>query len=394
MGNLVANNMNIPLARPDISEQDIQAVVDVLKTHDLSLGPKLSEFEKAFCQITGARYAVAVNSGTAALHLAVKSLGIGPGDEVITTPFSFVASANCILFERGQPVFVDIDPATFNINPELIEQKVTGRTKAILPVHVFGRPAHMDSIMEIARKYGLAVIEDACEALGAFWKDSHVGSIGDIGTFAFYPNKQITTGEGGILVTHEQSLATLCKSLRNQGRDSHNGWLQHPRLGFNYRIGDMNCALGISQLKRISDFRKDRERVATLYRYFLEGIEEIKLPAYQIKNAQISWFVYVIQLKNSSRQQRDRFLRYLREHGIACSDYFSPIHLQPYFRKLGYSPGDFPLTEKISESTVALPFFYGLKEDQIQYIADAIRQDLYEQGLTQESSHTVHSPVL
>jgi len=368
--------MNIPLARPDITEQDIQAVVDVLKTPNLSLGPKLGEFEKAFCQFTGARYAVAVSSGTAALHLAIRSLGIGPGDEVITTPFSFVASANCILFEKARPVFVDIDPATFNINPELIEENITEKTKAILPVHIFGRPVNMDSIMEIARKYGLSVIEDACEALGAFWKDRHVGTIGDIGTFAFYPNKQITTGEGGMIVTDQQSLVRLCSSLRNQGRDSHNGWLQHRRLGFNYRIGEMNCALGISQLKRLPEFLKRRDKVAALYREFLGEIEEINLPPYQIDNAHISWFQYVIRLKNSTREQRDQFLQYLRTRGVACGDYFSPIHLQPYFQELGYHKDPFTVTERVAESTVALPFSSSLTEEEIHYIAGVVRAGL------------------
>ncbi len=386
--------MRIPLARPDIAEQDIQAVVDVLRTSYLSLGPKLGEFEEAFRRFTGARYSVAVSSGTAALHLAVKSLGIGPGDEVITTPFSFVASANCILFENARPVFVDIDPTTFNINPELIQENITEKTKAILPVHIFGRPVNMDSIMQIARKHGLSVIEDACEALGAFWKDRHVGTIGDIGTFAFYPNKQMTTGEGGMIVTNEQSLAELCRSLRNQGRDSHKGWLQHQRLGFNYRISDMSCALGISQLKRLHKFLKRRDQVADRYREFLGEIEEIELPPYQMDNAHLSWFLYVIQLKDSNREQRDQFLQHLRSQGVACSDYFSPIHLQPYFRELGYSRTACPVTKKVSQSTVALPFFNRLKKDEIRYIADVIKQGLYDQALTQQSSYTVHRPVL
>lgn len=386
--------MQIPLARPDITEQDIQAVVDVLKTPTLSLGPKLGEFEEAFCGFTGARYAVAVSSGTAALHLAIRSLEIGPGDEVITTPFSFVASANCILFEKARPVFVDIDPTTFNINPELIEENITERTKAILPVHIFGRPVNMNSIMEIARKHGLSVIEDSCEALGAFWKDHHVGTIGDIGTFAFYPNKQMTTGEGGMIVTNEQSLAELCRSLRNQGRVSHKGWLQHQRLGFNYRISDMSCALGISQLKRLHKFLKSRDRVADLYREFLGETEEIELPPYRMDDAHMSWFLYVIQLKNSTRERRDQFLHYLRNHGVACSDYFAPIHLQPYFQELGYSQVTFPETEKISESTVALPFFNHLKKEEVRYIADVIKQGLYEQAFAKPSSYTVHRPVL
>lgn len=386
--------MKIPLSRPDINENDIQAVVDVLRTPQLSLGPKLPEFEAAFSAFTGARYAVAVSSGTAALHLAVKALDIGCGDEVITTPFSFVASTNCILYERARPVLVDIDPFTFNIDPEKVREKITSKTKALLPVHVFGRPADMDSLMSVAAEHGLKMIEDACEALGAFWRERHVGAIGDLGTFAFYPNKQMTTGEGGMIVTDNSYLAQICKSFRNQGRDSESNWLQHERLGFNYRIDEMSCALGLSQLARIDELLRRRARVANLYRLYLQEIEEVELPPYEVENARISWFVYVIRLKHDFAEERDNLLGFLRSRGIACSDYFRPIHQQPYFRSLGYRRGDFPVAERIGDSTVALPFFTGLAEDEIQYVCDVVKQALFKYGLTKTAAYSVHRPVL
>jgi perosamine synthetase len=366
----------IPLSRPDINEADIEAVVSVLRTPQLSLGPRVPEFEEAFCAFTGARHATAVSSGTAALHLAVHALGIGPGDEVITTPFSFVASANCVLFERATPVFVDIDPATLNIDPRAIEAAITPRTKAILPVHVFGVPADMDAIQAIADQHGLSVIEDACEALGGRWRGRACGSMGTAGTFAFYPNKQMTTGEGGVVVTNDQVLDTLIKSLRNQGRDSMGGWLHHERLGFNYRLSDINCALGLSQLARIDGILAARRRVAELYRQQLSEIDEIELPIDSLANADISWFVYVIRLRHAASGQRTAFMEYLRTHGVACANYFEPIHLQPYFRRMGYSPGDFPVSEGVSQRTVALPFFNRLDEHQVIRVADVVRQAL------------------
>jgi dTDP-4-amino-4,6-dideoxygalactose transaminase len=366
----------IPLSRPDISEADIQAVTDVLRTPFLSLGPKLTEFEEAFCAYTGARFATATSSGTAALHLVVRGLGIGPGDEVITTPFSFVASANCILFERATPVFVDVDPISLNLDPALIERQISSRTKAILVVHIFGRPANMDEILQIARRYDLRVIEDACEALGASWGGRSVGTIGDAGTFAFYPNKQITTGEGGLIVTNDAGLDRLFKSLRNQGRSADGAWLQHERLGFNYRLSEINCALGISQLSRLDGFLRRRREVAELYRRYLADLDELELPPYEIRGAEISWFLYVARLRGATRPERDALLRKLRERGIACSDYFSPIHLQPHFQALGHGPGEFPVAEAAADSTVALPFFNQLQEEQIQRTAAAIRQAL------------------
>ncbi len=367
---------DIPLSRPDISETDIQAVVDVLRTPFLSLGPKLPAFESAFAEYVGARHATAISSGTAALHLAVKALGIGRGDEVITTPFSFVASANCVLFEDAVPVFVDIEETTFNLDVTAIERRITPRTKAILPVHVFGRPANLDAILDIARRHDLRVIEDACEAIGARWRGRRVGAIGDVGAFAFYPNKQMTTGEGGMLVTNDRHLDQLFKSLRNQGRGEAGAWLQHERLGYNYRLSDINCALGLAQLGRLDAILRRRQDVADEYRRQLSGIAEIELPIYDLPDAEVSWFVYVVRVKGRDRSGRDEVLRTLRADGIACSDYFSPLHLQPHIQRLGHRAGDFPVTEAVAASTIALPFHTNLTPEQIGRISQALRQAL------------------
>ena len=366
-------------------------MVDVLRTPFLSLGPKLPEFESAFADYVGARFATATSSGTAALHLAVKALGIGRGDEVITTPFSFVASANCVLFEDAVPVFVDIEETTFNLDVALIERQITPRTKAILPVHVFGRPANIDAILDIAQRHGLRVIEDACEAVGARWRGQRVGSLGDVGVFAFYPNKQMTTGEGGMLVTNDQALDQLFKSLRNQGRGEASAWLQHERLGFNYRLSDINCALGLAQLGRIAEILRQRRGVAEEYRRYLADIEELELPLYDVADGEISWFVYVVRLKGFARAERDEVLRRLKSEGIACNNYFSPLHLQPHLRRLGYQEGDFPITEAIAASTVALPFYNNLQTEQIRRVSDVLRRAL---SRGPQAAHPLHRSVL
>jgi len=373
--------MKVSLSEPEITNIDRNAVLGVLNTPNLSLGPKLGEFEKKFADYIGCKFAVAVNSGTSGLHLCLRALDIKDGDIVITPPFSFVASANCMLFERAKPVFVDIDEKTLNIDVNLMADTVRGlkkkdsELKAILPVHVFGLPCEMDEIMEIAHMYEVHVIEDACEAVGAeyliekTWKK--VGTFGECGVFAFYPNKQITTGEGGMIVTDDENIYRLCRSMRNQGRSEDGSWLQHERLGFNYRISDINCALGIAQLERIDDILAKREKVARLYNERLKDVEELILP-HSEENKKISWFVYVIRLQDKySREDRDTILGELREKGIGCSNYFSPIHLQPFYRKLfGYKEGDFPVTEKVSQRTIALPFFNNLKEEEIDYVCE------------------------
>jgi perosamine synthetase len=381
------DRFELPLSRPDISEADIQSVVGVLRTPFLSLGPKLGEFERAFCDYTGARFATAVSSGTAALHLAVTALDIKPGDEIITSPFSFVASANCALFVNAVPVFVDIDPVTFTLDPEQIERRITPRTRAILPVHVFGRPANMDAVMDVARRHRLRVIEDACEALGARWRGRHVGTLGDVGTFAFYPNKQITTGEGGMLVTDDPELDRLFKSLRNQGRGSSGAWLQHERLGFNYRLSEINCALGLSQLLRYVRIHQRRHAAAEEYRRQLAGMDGLELPIYESPDAELSWFVYVVRLLDGGFAGREAVLEALRQEGIGCSNYFAPLHLQPHFRELGYREGDFPVTEAVAASTVALPFYTTLRREHIARIAGALRRAMGRPRAVLEPQH-------
>jgi perosamine synthetase len=374
-------NMNIPLSRPWLTEIDRNTVLEVLNTPFLSFGPKLDEFESKFAEYIGAKYALAVNSGTSGLHLCVRALGIKDDDLVITTPFSFVASANCLLFERANPIFVDIDEKTLNIDVDQLEDKIQELrngdkiVQAVIPVHIFGRPCELDRIMETARKSDIRVIEDACEAVGAeYFVDKNwkkVGAFGDCGVFAFYPNKQITTGEGGMIVTDDKNIYRLCRSMRNQGRSDDESWLQHERLGFNYRLSDINCALGIAQLERIDDILTRRERVAQLYNERLKDEEGLILPYFE-ENKKISWFVYVIRLNDKySREDRDTIIGGLKEKGISCSNYFSPIHLQPFYRRsFGYKKGDFPITEEVSQRTIALPFFNKLNEKEIDYVCE------------------------
>jgi len=363
----------IPLARPDLTEREVEAVVRVLRTPRLSLGPALEAFERKLAEVAGVKHAVAVNSGTSALHLCVKALGVGEGDEVITTPFSFIASANCILFERAKPVFVDIDPKTLNLDPELVETAITSRTRAILAVDVFGHPAEWDALTEIARRHNLKLIEDAAEALGAAYKGRPAGSFGDAAVFAFYPNKQITTGEGGAVLTDRDEVAQLCRSLRNQGRaeGSSGGWLRHERLGYNYRLSDVNCALGLAQLERLDELLARRERVAQLYNERLEPLERRGLlqRPYVAPYVKMSWFVYVVRLdERFTQRERDCVIEKLRAQGVECADYFPPIHLQPVYRALGYKPGAFPVTEAVAQRTVALPFHTRLTPEDVECV--------------------------
>lgn len=362
----------IPLSKPDITDLERKKVERVLETSYLSLGPKLEEFERKIAKYIGVKYAVGVNSGTSALHLIIRALGIKAGDEVITTPFSFIASANCILFEKAKPVFVDIQPHSLNINPELIEAKITAKTRAILAVDVFGYPADWDKLSKIAKKHKLFLIEDSAEALGSEYKNKKCGSFGDAAVFGFYPNKQITTGEGGAVVTNNKKIADLCRSMRNQGRDSKvNRWLVHRRLGYNYRLSELNCALGIAQLARIQEIIKRRNRVARMYSRKLKNIEEIDIP-YIVPDVKIDWFVYAIRLKKGFREkEREQILKSLYKKGIECGIYFPSIHLQPFYRKIfGYKKGDFPITESVSERSIALPFYNNLREKEINYIVD------------------------
>jgi perosamine synthetase len=371
--------MRVHLSRPDITEAEIDAVCEVLRSPNLSLGPKLGEFEAAFARYAGRKYAIAVNSGTSGLFLCAEALGIGPGDEVITTPFTFIATVNFILMVGATPVFVDIDPISLNIDPAKIEAKITSRTKAIVPVEVFGNPAGMDTVSAIAKKHGLAVIEDCCEALGAKLHGQKAGTFGDIGVFAFYPNKQMTTGEGGMIVTDDERLADMCYSLRNQGRGKGAGWLAHERMGYNYRLCDINCALGIVQLSRIEEFVEKRAKVARMYGALLAEERRILAPA-EPADARMSWFVYVIRLNDRyTITQRNALIQKMLGRGIQVSNYFPPAHLQPFMvEKFGYKEGDFPITDKVCQRTMALPFHNNLTMDEAKLVCGELKAALDE----------------
>jgi len=353
----------INLSCPDITDAEIKAVTDVLKTPYLSLGPKLKEFEQAFCDYTNKKHAIAVNSGTSGLFLALLALNIGPGDEVITTPFTFIATVNSIIMVGAKPVFVDIDPVNYNIDADKIEEKITEKTKAIIPVIVFGNPFGIDEVVRIAKKHNLAVIEDSCEALGTEYKGKKAGTFGDIGLFAFYPNKQMTTGEGGIIITDNDDIADMCNSLRNQGRGKGPGWLAHERVGYNFRLSDINCALGIVQLSRINEFIKKRTAVAQRYQNLLKDEKRITVPK-KPDDCVMSWFVFVIKLNDSFTQtQRDFILKEMHDNDIQVSNYFPPVHLQPFMVDLlGHKQGDFPVTDNLCQRTIAIPFHNNLPE--------------------------------
>ena len=363
--------MKIPLSAPDIEEWEVERVAEVLRSGRLSLGPKLSEFERAVAAYVGAADGVAVNSGTSGLHLAVRALGLGPGDEVITTPFSFIAPANAILYERATPVFVDIDAATLNIDPARIEAAVTPRTRALMIVHTFGRPAAMSSIMDIAQRHRLLVIEDACEAIGAETGGHKVGAIGDAGVFAFYPNKQLTTGEGGIIVTNDAGMAARMRSMRNQGRAQSADWCEHQELGFNYRLPEVSCALGLSQLARVESILERREAVARAYSLRLSAEPDLILPEMLIPAGRISWFVYVVRLSDRfGPRDRDWVASELQARGIGCARYFAPIHLQPFYREsFGHRAGAFPVAERVAERTLALPFYNRMTDEALDEVS-------------------------
>jgi len=376
----VSELLSVPLSNPDITDREIDAVLQVLRTPNLSLGPKLGEFEAKIAAYAGREFAVAVNSGTSGLHLVVRALGISEGDEVITTPFSFVASSNCVLYERAVPVFVDIDPKTYNIDPERIEAAITPRTRAILAVDVFGQPADYDAIDDIAQRHGLALISDCCESIGAEYRGRKSSTRGAAGVFAFYPNKQITTGEGGTIITDDPDVARLCRSMRNQGRGDGSAWLSHERLGYNYRLPDISCALGIVQLERIDEILDLRQGVADTYARLLQDLEEVHTPFVAPDTTRMSWFVYVVRLADRfDREDRDAVLQSLRRHGIGANNYFPPIHLQPFYQDLlAHKEGDFPVTEHVAARTLALPFHNNVSEPECEAVVDQLRRALSE----------------
>ena len=360
----------IPLARPSLGDRERELVQQVLSGVVLALGPFAQALEEELARLAGRRFGIACSSGTAGLHLAVRALGIGEGDEVITTPFSFVASANCLLYERARPRFVDIEEETLGIDPALVEAAAGPRTRGILPVHVFGRGCRIDELAQIAEARGWDLIEDACEAFGSRRRDRPLGSFGAASVYAFYPNKQMTTGEGGIVMTDDPELAAMFRSLRNQGRDDDGSWLHHVRLGFNYRMDEMSAALGVAQLERADEMRAGRARVVQAYGTALGSRDWVRLPR-QGSDEQVDWFVYVVRLDPSV--DRARLMRDLDAVGVPSRTYFNPLHLQPLYREaFGYAPGDFPVTERVAASTLALPFSARLTDDEVGYVADSL----------------------
>ena len=384
------------MSSPDLTDSERQAVVEVLDTPNLSMGPQIRAFEKAFTEFIGLGHAIGVNSGTAGLHLCVRAAGISQGDVVLTSPFSFVASTNVLLFENAVPVFVDVDPRSGNINPTLLAEAARDLTaggeraqkwlsrkgsasrrslKAILGVDVFGQSADWDPIRKVANEFGLKVIEDSCEALGAEYKKRKTGTIGDYGVFAFYPNKQITTGEGGIIVTNDAQAADLMRALRNQGRAPGDTWLSHTYLGYNYRLDEMSAALGAAQMHRIEELLQKREQVAAWYGERLAEILGVEAPFIEKFTTRMSWFVYVVRF--NLLIDRDALAKRLEARGVPVRPYFLPIHLQPYMvERFGYRPGDFPVTEDLGRRGLALPFSGVMTEQQVEFVCRSIQIEM------------------
>lgn len=384
----------IPLSRPSITALEEQMVLEVLRSGRLSIGPMVERFEAMVAQRVGTRHAVACSSGTSGLHMVMNALGIGPGDEVITTPFSFIASANAILFVGAKPVFVDICPKSLNADPKLVEAAITPRTKAILAVETFGNPEHMAAYARIAARHEIVLVEDCCEALGVSHEGHNAGTFGRAGVFGFYPNKQITTGEGGMVVTNDDRLADLCRSLRNQGRavtgrgsiapgSTAGAWLHHERLGFNYRMNELSAALGVAQMTRLDEIISARQRVANRYMQQLLDASELVMPTIP-DGATMSWFVFVARLAAGyTREERDRVVKGLRNHDIGAADYFPCIHLQPFYRQaFGFREGMFPIAESVSARTLALPFYGDMPERDIDLVAQTVQVMIGRENLS------------
>jgi len=389
----LATLTRIPLSRPDLSDVEIEEVLNVLRTPWLSMGPKIVEFEERFAAFLGVRHAIAVANGTCGLHLAVRAVGVQPGVEMITTPFSFVATANVLLFEQASPVFVDIDPQTLNLAPDVVEtvikrhyvqrdgrlvRRTTGAPLVgILPVSVFGHPLELDGFLSLARTYNLRIVHDTCEAFGSLYLSRELGawvseaSLVDVAVFAFYPNKQLTTGEGGMIVTQDDAIASYCRMARNQGRRPGADWLEHDGLGFNYRMDELSAALGVAQMRRIPELLARREQVARWYEESLMDVEGVECPR-AASWARVSWFVYVIRVRPGIR--RDGVIDYLHNRGIAAKPYFPPIHLAPHYRVLGYGPAHFPITEAVASRTIALPFYNALSREQVHEVVSTVRE--------------------
>lgn len=386
----------IPMSRPDISELEISLVTEVLRSGRLSIGPMLEEFESLVARAAGTRHAVGVSSGTAGLFMCLKALGIGEGDEVITTPLSFVASATPIVMCGATPVFVDVSPKTMNMDPALLERAITDKTRAIMAVEAFGNPAHMETYARIAREHEIPLIEDCCEALGTVHQGRRCGSFGRAGVFGFYPNKQITTGEGGMIVTDDPRFAAMCRSLRNQGRGEPpeglsdtqklGSWLSHERIGYNFRMSEVNAAIGVGQMRRLDQLIEQRQGVAAMYMEALAGHPGLVLPTIEPKSV-MSWFVFVVRLTTGyTQEERDRVIQGMRIHDIGAADYFPCIHLQPSFRNMfGYEEGAFPIAESVSHRTIALPFYGSMTRGDVEVIVQTLDLMLSREQLSRGS---------
>ena len=368
----------IPLARPLVGAREEELLLETLRSRTLALGPRLPEFEAALGRRLGADHVSALSSGTAALHLAIRAAGAEPGDQVVTTPFSFVASANCLLYENAKPVFCDIDPRTLNADPVAAETAVSERTTGLLPVHIFGYPADMPAFERLAAQRGLWIVEDTCEALGAIHADgAQVGTRGNLAVFGFYPNKQLTTGEGGAVVCPDEAIKQRIDSERNQGRAPDMGWLDHDRLGFNYRLDDLSCALGIAQLERLDEMLAARARVAALYTQALGEVEDMVLPCPDRGGDRRSWFVYVVQLPRGV--DREKAVVAMRERGVDTKPYLPAIHLMSFYRdRYGYREGEFPACEAVSRRSLALPFFPELSDSEVEQVVQALGEVIAE----------------
>ncbi|HQC37346.1 MAG TPA: DegT/DnrJ/EryC1/StrS family aminotransferase [Thermotogota bacterium] len=370
----------VPLSSPDIGEEEVRAVEQVLRSSILSIGPKVQEFEKLVSEYSGLRYCVAVNSGTSALMLIMKAAGVTVGDRYLTTPFSFVTSSNILLYEGAEPVFVDIDPLTFNMDVRQLEQRYAEdpakeTIKGIVGVDVFAQPLDWDPILDFTQKTGLKVIEDSCEALGSSYKGKNCGSFGSAGAFAFYPNKQMTTGEGGVVVTDDEEIYQLCRSMRNQGRGVAENWLEHVRLGYNFRMDELNAALGIEQVKKLDHFIVKRNAVAERYAMLFSGVNGVRTPVVETYTTRISWFVYVVMLDEGI--DRDGIIGYLQERGIQSRNYFAPIHLQPFYKeRFGYREGMLPITENVTKRTLAIPFYNNLTVEDQEYVVHTLKEGI------------------
>jgi perosamine synthetase len=367
----------VSLSSPYLDEREEELVLDVLRSGRLSLGPTIDRFEEAVAERVGAPYAAAVSSGTAGLHLLCVAAGIRPGDEVITSPYSFAASANCFLYEGGVPVFADVDPRTMNMDPDAVRAAVTSRTRAIVAVDIYGYPCELDALRSIADQHGLALVQDACEALGARYKGAPLGSHGPSAVFAFYPNKQITTGEGGIVTTHSEEEWRLLRSLRNQGRGDAGGWLEHVRLGYNYRLSDVGAAIGVGQVAKLDEILRLRAGVASRYDDLLRDVDGVGLPAADDDDHVRSWFVYVVTLPDNAT--RERVIAHLERERIGYNRYLPSIHLQPYMReRYGFREGMCPVAEDLSSRTLALPFFTSLEREAQERVAEVLAAALRE----------------